>query len=76
MEDVLLVEMPASDVVTLSQIGLLRVRAWATLIPEATAMETWLDGFEAVARHWVVFRGQQLVAARPLKRSPAHRGSP
>jgi GNAT superfamily N-acetyltransferase len=60
------VEIAPRDRPLLDRIGRLRVRAWSTLIPEAAAMEIWLDGFEAAARHWVVYRGDELIAAARL----------
>jgi GNAT superfamily N-acetyltransferase len=61
--DLRMIELPASDTETLVKIGELRVRAWSTLIPQAESMGTWLDEFEASSRHWVVYRGYELIAA-------------
>ncbi len=43
-------------------IGELRVRAWATEIPEVVAMKCWLDEFDGGARHWAAFDGGKIIA--------------
>jgi GNAT superfamily N-acetyltransferase len=53
------------DEALLRQIGRLRVEAWETETSKASEMESWVDGFDRVARHWVVFReGVPVAAAR------------
>jgi GNAT superfamily N-acetyltransferase len=58
------VQRPGLDL--LRQIGHLRVRAWATEIPEAAEMDEWLDRWENEGWHWLVYQGDELVAAARL----------
>jgi predicted GNAT family N-acyltransferase len=50
----------------LQQIGRLRVQAWETETKKAAEMVSWVDQFDRVARHWVVFDNNQPVAAARL----------
>lgn len=52
--------------VLLQRIGALRVQAWTTEHPQAATMTEWLDGIDPRAWHWVIFDGDQMVAAARL----------
>ncbi len=65
MNDLALNEIPADDWNMIEQIGRLRVRSWATEVPQAAAMTTWLDEFDRVGRHWAfLWNGEPVAAAR------------
>src|SRR4051812_39912587 len=65
MTDFKILEVPPTDCILIEKIGQLRVRAWATEIPEVVKMGIWLDQFDNVGRHWVVLReGEPIAAAR------------
>jgi hypothetical protein len=61
-----LCEIAASNVTMLEQICLLRSRAWATALPQAGCRASRPDRFDPVARHWVVLRNGEPVAAARL----------
>jgi hypothetical protein len=63
MPDLEVVEVSPPDRLLLEKIGRLRVRAWATEIAQAARLETWLDRFDIDGRRWVIFRGNEPVAA-------------
>lgn len=56
-------EIISADDSSLRAIGELRVLAWATHIPEISAIKCWLDDFDWAARHWVVLDGSKIVAS-------------
>ncbi|MHA3772566.1 GNAT family N-acetyltransferase [Verrucomicrobiota bacterium sgz303538] len=66
MADLQLLEFSPADQDLLDEVGRLRVRAWETEAPEAAEMSTWLDTFDADARHWVVLRDDVPVASARL----------
>ena len=61
--DLVLREISASDKRMLEQIGRLRVRAWATEVPEVSRTAVWLDEADATARHWIVVLDSVLVGS-------------
>lgn len=50
----------------LAEVGRLRVEAWASVIPEAARMGTWIDDGDSDGYHWTVHDGQLLIAAARL----------
>ena len=50
----------------LDSIYALRVAAWRGKVEIAPHLTHWADEFDAAARHWVVWRGNQVVAAARL----------
>ncbi len=63
MDELHLVELPASEQSLLLEVGALRVRAWAARSPEIARKSVWLDEFDGVGRHFVVIAGRKLIAA-------------
>jgi predicted GNAT family N-acyltransferase len=61
-----LLEISPTDKAMLEEIGRLRIRAWATEIPEASTMEKWLDSFDPSSRHWIIKQGDILIASARL----------
>ncbi|VTR98538.1 GNAT family N-acetyltransferase [Tuwongella immobilis] len=54
-----------TDLSLLPAIGRLRVRAWQTELSQPPTMESWLDDWDATARHWAfLLAGQPVAAAR------------
>jgi len=63
--DIQLLEVSPTNRLLIEKIGRLRVRAWATEIPEVVSLGVWLDHFDETARHWVMLReGEPIAAAR------------
>ncbi|RFC41737.1 MAG: hypothetical protein DVB28_002213 [Verrucomicrobia bacterium] len=54
------------DADLLAKVGRLRVEAWETETARAAERSVWVDEFERVAWHWVVFRDGLPVAAARL----------
>ena len=58
-----IVEVSADDRSMMEQIGILRVRAWATEVPEIRGQSLWLDLADQHARHWAMIDDTKLVAS-------------
>lgn len=56
-------EISAIETGMLASIGRLRVRAWKARQPTFPDIPEWTDGFDAIARHWVIMAGDRLIAA-------------
>lgn len=59
-------EFSSLDADLLAKVGRLRVEAWETETARAAEQAVWVDEFDRVARHWVVFRDGVPVAAARL----------
>ena len=46
--------------------GHLRVVAWNNILPNKMDIDSWLDEFEAAAKHWGIFHNNDLVASARL----------
>src|SRR5262245_52657152 len=61
------VEIDPRDSELLEEIGRLRVSAWKNFFPKiAERTDCWLDDYDRMARHWVVFEGETIVGAARL----------
>ena len=59
------IEFSPDDPHMLSAIGKLRVKAWKARQPAFPDMAAWIDGFDHIARHWVILAdGSPVAAAR------------
>ena len=59
-------EVSGHDTEMLRRIGRLRIEAWATVIPRAAVLQTWLDDVDPIARHWVALEDGKLIGAARL----------
>ncbi len=59
-------EILSTDELLLDEIGRLRIRAWATEVPEIDKNKIWLDETDKCSRHWAVFQDGKIVAGARL----------